>query len=522
MKKNMCFFIMIILLTFASNNCDKISDTGWKELKNCPEQPYVDYMGKRYETVKIGDQCWFAQNLDAGVQISNTEVADAENDIIEKYCYDNQPGNCNIYGALYSWEEAMQYNKATQKNDICPIGWYVANSNDWEILAEYLGHNAGKKMKQAGDSHWKIVSSYSRGDNSSGFSALPAGYLNSVNSFHELKTSAFFWSRDRSKAIVLKHNDHRISNEYSGIKAASVRCIKSNQPPEILWLTDDEINNFPLDGKIQWEARDPNQNPISFNFYLGVKSSGSIPPLLFEGLRESEANLSGKLLPGALYHWKLEVADGITFVESDIRTFVTEPPGCPDIEKIYYAGRVYHTVQVGNQCWMRESLDVGKMIPWHSPSMNNGIIEKYCIDDDPENCLKYGALYLWPEMMNYEIEEGAQGICPPGWYVPTNQDWAELASFLGDGGKLKSIGTQYWASPNKGANNESGMSFLPNSENNTYVTVWSSTSSYFYDGTWRTRHYRQLYSGGTSFHSFENGWLWGSYRNTVRCIKDDN
>jgi hypothetical protein len=49
--------------------------------------------------------------------------------------------------------------------------------------------------------------------------------------------------------------------------------------------------------------------------------------------------------------------------------------------------------------------------------------------------------------------------------VPTNTDWNTLSTFLGgntvSGGKMKSIGTQYWLSPNTGATNQSGLSALP-------------------------------------------------------------
>ena len=45
---------------------------------------------------------------------------------------------------------------------------------------------------------------------------------------------------------------------------------------------------------------------------------------------------------------------------------------------------------------------------------NNGIIEKYCYDNNPANCAIYGGLYQWNEMMQYTTQQGAQGICPNG------------------------------------------------------------------------------------------------------------
>ena len=39
--------------------------------------------------------------------------------------------------------------------------------------------------------------------------------------------------------------------------------------------------------------------------------------------------------------------------------------------------------------------------------------------------------YNWNAAMNGETTEGAQGICAPGWHVPTDDDWKTLEAFLG-------------------------------------------------------------------------------------------
>lgn len=94
-------------------------------------------------------------------------------------------------------------------------------------------------------------------------------------------------------------------------------------------------------------------------------------------------------------------------------------------------GKKYPTVQIGNQCWMAKSLNVGNMISGLTFPANNGIIEKYCYDDDPLNCETYGGLYTWHEMMNYYSHEGARGICPEGWHVPSDNEIKQLEIALG-------------------------------------------------------------------------------------------
>jgi len=92
--------------------------------------------------------------------------------------------------------------------------------------------------------------------------------------------------------------------------------------------------------------------------------------------------------------------------------------------------QVYATVQIGAQCWMAENLNVGTMINGSQDQTNNGIIEKYCYDDNASNCDTYGGLYQWDEMMQYTTQEGTQGICPDGWYIPTDAEWTTMTTYV--------------------------------------------------------------------------------------------
>jgi uncharacterized protein (TIGR02145 family) len=125
----------------------------------------------------------------------------------------------------------------------------------------------------------------------------------------------------------------------------------------------------------------------------------------------------------------------------------------------------YSTVQIGAQCWMAKNLNIGYMIPGGTDMTLNGQIEKYCYGDNPANCVTYGGLYQWDEMMQYLITPSTQGICPDGWHLPSNDEYTVLTDYLGgpsvSGGKMKETGTTHWLSPNTGATNESGFTALP-------------------------------------------------------------
>jgi uncharacterized protein (TIGR02145 family) len=120
--------------------------------------------------------------------------------------------------------------------------------------------------------------------------------------------------------------------------------------------------------------------------------------------------------------------------------FATNIPclGTPTVE---YEGKVYNTIQIFSQCWLKENLNVGTMIYGIQNQENNGIIEKYCYNDAPDSCAKNGGLYQWHEMMQTTNQQGAQGICPPGWHLPTDEEWKVLEGAVDS---QYGIGDQEW------------------------------------------------------------------------------
>jgi len=105
--------------------------------------------------------------------------------------------------------------------------------------------------------------------------------------------------------------------------------------------------------------------------------------------------------------------------------FATNIP-CPGTPTVTYEGQVYNTFQIFSQCWLKENLNVGTLINCGQNQTNNSIKEKYCYNNNPDSCTKYGGLYQWEEMMQYSTQQGAQGICPPGWHPPTDEEWKVL------------------------------------------------------------------------------------------------
>lgn len=93
-------------------------------------------------------------------------------------------------------------------------------------------------------------------------------------------------------------------------------------------------------------------------------------------------------------------------------------------------GKIYATTQIGNHCWMKQNLNVGTRIDGGLDQTNNGVIEKYCYDNNEFNCETRGGFYQWSEIMDYSLTESSQGICPSGWHIPSENEWCEMASGL--------------------------------------------------------------------------------------------
>lgn len=161
-----------IILTFyrakiTSGTCKTVAYSPPQGIRvfNCGDELEDERDGRKYRTVQIGSQCWFGNNLNVGTMIYGN--LNMQNDsIIEKYCYANDTNSCNIYGALYQWDELMQYTTQLGTRGICPKGWHVPTDQEIIDLEVFLGMNPttalqmnvwrgtneGDKMKMGGSS----------------------------------------------------------------------------------------------------------------------------------------------------------------------------------------------------------------------------------------------------------------------------------------------------------------------------------------------------------------------------------
>ncbi|MCI4667437.1 MAG: fibrobacter succinogenes major paralogous domain-containing protein [Bacteroidia bacterium] len=100
-----------------------------------------------------GRNCWMLSNLNFGDTILPccdfiSIPIPADNGRLEKYCYgfprnmDDQCDmlcDCDVFGALYPWDEMMMYEGTVSQQGICPMGWKIPSDEDWIFFERQLG-----------------------------------------------------------------------------------------------------------------------------------------------------------------------------------------------------------------------------------------------------------------------------------------------------------------------------------------------------------------------------------------------
>jgi len=245
-----------VLLVYADESTYNFVDVG-----PCGDVSSLSYGGDTYTTVEIGDQCWLKENL-------NIIPSDADNGDCSggtKYCYDDTSSNCDTYGGLYKWADMMcgsgtcngtdcssasSAQCSTPVQGICPAGWHIPSHHEWTVLAKeveddndnfpcdtsstgYYGGDAGQNLKEdASEGHWGSDNGVC---NSSGFTALPAGYRDAGGSYLSLGDYAHLWSSTESDSSGWGRYLYYVQTDvgrwiYDKDRGFSVRCLKDDGP----------------------------------------------------------------------------------------------------------------------------------------------------------------------------------------------------------------------------------------------------------------------------------------------------
>lgn len=201
-------------------------------------------------------------------------------------------------------------------------------------------------------------------------------------------------------------------------------------------------------------------------------------------------------------------------------------------------GNGYSEIKIGTRTWLKENLktthfkDGSPIAKVEGETQWNELTTPaYCwYSNNAVNKNTYGALY------NGFAVRDSRGLCPEGWHVSTDEDWADLELALGMpedainssgirgefqnvGGKLKSI--RYWNEPNSGANNQTGFAAYGTGlrrQDEGFQNVGRRTGFYTTNLTQTDKHWVRFlgydYQGIDRIIRFPQNGL------CVRCVKD--
>ena len=216
--------LMLLFIVVLVSGCRKAEE---------PEIPLkvTDVDGNVNDVVIIGKQGWMKENLKVthysdGSEIPNvtgtSEWASLTSGAWSEY--NNSASTGTTYGKLYN-------GFAVETGKLCPTGWRVPTDDDWTELMNFLGGQsvAGGQIKQEGTSLWKTPNEGAT--NSSGFTALPAGFRGPTGLFYQNAEVAIWWSSS-SEADKLPYWITVFSNAYMArnfpvtkVNGMTIRCI---------------------------------------------------------------------------------------------------------------------------------------------------------------------------------------------------------------------------------------------------------------------------------------------------------
>ena len=566
----------------------------------CPGTPAItDIESNTYNTVLIGSQCWMKENLRTTKYADNTPIAQGSSasDTTAYWYYPSGSANYKpTFGLLYNWKAVMRDASSSSTNPsgvqgICPIGWHVPSDAEWTQLTDYVssqsqyvcGSNNTYIAKALAYTGWWYggtgtcyVGNTLDNNNATGFSALPTGSYNAGipnDGYYFFQRFSPFWSsteynNSNAWSRSLHYNDAGVrcgySSKYYGF---SVRCVRdegggssvtvptvtTTSVTNITATTATSGGNVTSDGGATVTARgvcwSTSHNPTASNSHTTNGSGTGSFPISITGLTS-----------GTTYYVRAYATNSVGTAYGSEVNFTTsgggtsqegQPcPGTPTLTDL--DDNIYNTVQIGQQCWMKENIRTTKYAD-NTPIAQGSETSTttaywYFPNDDASNKDIYGLLYNWKAVMGSSSSSsanpsGVQGICPTGWHVPSDAEWKQMemavgmsqsdaddtgwrgdiaARLCGNTGWTSSSNANAAGNTSAAGRNSSGFSALPAGYyHGSYIgfglnaffwsaTEYSSTSAYYrslnynFAGVYRYNH-----------NSKSNGY-------SVRCVKDEN
>ncbi|MEK7393572.1 MAG: FISUMP domain-containing protein [Fibrobacterota bacterium] len=240
-------FCFVVLVSCGTESNVPAPDFEPKVYRRVAGPDLIDPRDKQvYPTVVIGRQVWMARNL-------SFDTLDGT----WSRCPATDTARCATGGRFYTWPLAMRDTSLVNwcdvfndKRGICPSGWHLPDTAEWDSLATALGgmDKAGRILKSIGG--WSVRPDGKSGSDSDrvGFSALPSGvwaqggqgygwygHTAADSAFLDAGYRAAFWTRtNQTNFSCTSAWGAFLSNEDDGIRlltmarvnALNIRCVR--------------------------------------------------------------------------------------------------------------------------------------------------------------------------------------------------------------------------------------------------------------------------------------------------------
>ena len=411
--------------------------------------------GRTYKTVKIGSQTWMAENLNYKTERSS--------------CLENTDSNCTKFGRLYTWNDAMGLAGKLENSEncdackprsftypmqgVCPVGWHLPRKQEWKTLIAVAGgeETAGGMLKARNG--WRYCN---------GFGVVSCKHKDAYDYFG---FTALSFGDSLGKCSWKFLSGFFPRTPYANFWSAT-----GNYEDESIYM---KIGGFNSRAELLYSRKDTLFSVRCVKDDVKRKSIAVA----------TDTVISSVSTDSVLYVKKI-------FAQHRTIGSMTDPRD----------GQVYKTVQIGKQKWMAENL-------------NYKTSYSFCYDENPENCVKYGRLYIWKSAMT---------ACPVGWHLPTKYEWKNLIYWVGKKQMTENL-------------NRHGFSALPAGK-----ALYSGSPGYGYEELELSENMgRRAYFWSASEENFKgsygsscivlyndnNEWFYDcdskSWAYSVRCVEDD-
>ena len=510
----------------------------------CPDAATVtDYDGNTYATVQIGTQCWMKEDLRTTHYANGTLIQRLTNyaNMQDGYAYYYStaplratvayvPGNTNYAGPnlpmaqqptqIFYFADAVVNGSHDPQSPmiqgVCPQGWHVPTLDEWGELYAYLGNDYLSKLSVNGSN----VTGFD-GSGGCGRSEYNGELITSVanDPFYFCYFSSDVRSFGGDLYLMTNNSEVTLFNHYAEL----VRCIKGNgmtTKPQPKTVAANDVTSTTAN---LWGENCTDGGASITSYGVCWSSTNQEPTVEADSSHTFNVDYVGRyyaqarnLLANTTYYFRAFATNenGTVYADSVISFTTPTMMGLPCQDAaivVDYDGNVYNTIQIGNQCWMKENLRTTHY------ANGNTIYTSYSANYLPRYFELRGSAdgYLYPlhtVMNGYNWGNGdMQGVCPDGWHVPSYAEYGTLFNTLGGIEAALPLlkATHSWNTPGTDA---SGFSLLAVGENcfNSFIPgltmLQTSTRTY----KWYVKD-DQILSIGESGANDDFG--------TVRCIK---